>query len=307
MATLVPVGVVICFAYIADVSPPCFPLYLSTSPAMQSSESSADHHDKHHHDHPEYLAHHFDTPEQQFDAGKLGIWLFLVTEILFFSGLFVAYAVYRAHHPEIFVWAHYHLSTFLGALNTGVLLFSSLTMALAVRAAQLGQQTALVAYIAVTILCAFAFMGVKSVEYAEKIEHGLLWPGAEVASHDEEHAHDDHHEDGEKHKEGEKHEQEHPDDDHAHAEDSHSEGAHGDEAGAPPRNARVFFSIYFCMTGLHAIHVGIGIIALTWLLIRSIQGQFGPEYYNPVDYVGLYWHLVDLIWIYLFPLLYLIH
>lgn len=293
---------------------------------MQTSEhaASSEHHDDHHHDHPEYLAHHFDTPEQQFDAGKLGIWLFLVTEILFFSGLFVAYAVYRAHHPEIFVWAHYHLSTFWGALNTAVLLFSSLTMALGVRAAQLGQQNALVGYIAVTILCAFVFMGVKSVEYSEKIQHGLLWPGAEVAAHEE--GHDEEHE-GEAHSNGEHSEEdkeahkdsEHKDAEHqegetqtvamsegAHSENSHSEGGH-DEGGPMPRNARVFFSIYFCMTGLHAIHVGIGIVALTWLLFRSIQGSFGPEYYNPVDYVGLYWHLVDLIWIYLFPLLYLIH
>ena len=126
----------------------------------------------------EHVAHHFDSAQQQFDAGKLGMWLFLVTEILFFSGLFVAYAVYRVNHPEVFVEARQHLNTSLGALNTVVLLLSSLTMAWAVRSAQLGQQKTLARMIIVTLLCASVFLGIKSIEYSHKWGEGLLWAGA---------------------------------------------------------------------------------------------------------------------------------
>ncbi len=130
------------------------------------------------HAHAEYpfLAHHFDTPQHQFDSGKLGIWLFLVTEILFFSGLFCAYALYRALHPEVFEYAHYYLDTTLGAINTCVLIISSVTAAWAVRNAQLKQTNYLVMNIAITILCGFGFMGIKYVEYSHKIHDGLL-PG----------------------------------------------------------------------------------------------------------------------------------
>ena len=131
-----------------------------------------------HHDHGEFIAHHFDGgAEQQFDSGKLGIWLFLVTEILFFSGLFVAYTLYRNHHPEIFEQAHVFLDKYLGGLNTVVLLFSSLTMAMAVRAAQLGRNKNCGMYILITMVCAAMFLGVKAIEYSHKWDMGIF-PGA---------------------------------------------------------------------------------------------------------------------------------
>ncbi len=219
--------------------------------------------------HAPHLQHHFDTPEQQFDAGKLGIWLFLATEVLLFGGLFCAYAIYRASHPEIFVYAHQFLDKILGGTNTVILLCSSLTMAWAVRAAQLSQRKLLVALLSLTLLGGFGFMGIKFVEYQAKWEHGLL-PGTHFSPHEE----------------GE-----------GHADASH---------GSRPSNTQIFFGIYFLMTGLHGIHVLVGMGAIAWLLVRSMKGHFGPEYFTPVDFVGLYWHLVDLIWIFLFPLFYLI-
>ncbi|MCA9041849.1 MAG: cytochrome c oxidase subunit 3 family protein [Planctomycetaceae bacterium] len=261
-----------------------------------ATESHTDH--SGHHDHPPFLAHHFDTPEQQYDSGKLGIWLFLVTEVLFFSGLFVAYIVYRYFHPEIFIYADDFLDVNLGFLNTIILLFSSLTMAWAVRCAQLNQRTGLIINLIITLACAGGFMVVKYVEYSHKIHDGLL-PAAYFSY------------DPAAHHGGEAgHEGEHSGD----AEHATEEGtAAHDTVDAdhsrnkqPPRDAGVFFSIYFCMTGLHGIHILFGMGFLTWLLIRSIRGDFNEQYFGPVDYVGLYWHLVDLIWIYLFPLLYLI-
>lgn len=233
------------------------------------------------HDHPAFLAHHFETPRQQFEAGKLGMWIFLVTEVLFFSGLFCAYAVYRANHPEIFVYAHQFLDKTYGAINTGVLIFSSLTMAWAVRAAQLNQRGVLVGCLAFTLLCAAAFMGIKSVEYSHKWHDGLLWAG--WYDPNPQHLPVAPHEPGEP--------------------ASATEHGHGEQ----PRNVGLFFSIYFAMTGLHAIHVLAGMGVITWIMVRAARGAFTPEYYGPVDFTALYWHLVDLIWIFLFPLLYLIH
>jgi len=239
--------------------------------------------------HPAYLAHHFDTPDQQFQAGKLGMWIFLVTEVLLFGGLFCAYAVYRANHPEIFQYAHQFLDKNLGAINTCVLLFSSLTMAWGVRCAQLGQRTGLILCLLVTLLCAFGFLGIKYVEYKHKWQDGLLWAG-DYKPHVTPHGH---------------------------ASPVEAPAAHAPAAPAPAaapaaqvqaqKNAGVFFSIYFTMTGLHGIHVVAGMLAIGWILKRAVRGDFSPEYNSPVDLVGLYWHLVDLIWIYLFPLLYLIH
>ena len=220
-------------------------------------------------EHAPHLKHHFDTAEQQFDAGKLGIWLFLATEILLFGGLFCAYAIYRANHPEIFVYAHRYLDKLLGATNTVVLLCSSLTMAWAVRAAQLGQRRLLIALLSLTLLGGAGFMSIKYVEYKAKWEHGLL-PGTHFAPQE------------------------------------HAEGEAAAAHGKRPDNTQIFFGIYFLMTGLHGIHVLAGMGAIAWILVRSVKGHFGPEYFTPVDFVGLYWHLVDLIWIFLFPLLYLI-
>ena len=138
------------------------------------------HHDSHddHHGHGEFIAHHFDNAEQQFDSGKLGIWLFLVTEVLFFSGLFCAYTLYRYHHPDLFYAAHFHLDKILGGLNTIVLLFSSLTMALAVRASQMGKKDSVVINLGITMVCAAIFLGIKAVEYSHKWDIGIFTRGS---------------------------------------------------------------------------------------------------------------------------------
>ncbi len=250
------------------------------------------------HEHPPYLKHHFDTPEQQFDAGKLGIWIFLATEVLLFGGLFCAYAIYRANHPEIFIYAHQFLDKRLGGTNTVVLLCSSLTMAWGVRAAQLGQRKLLIALLSLTLLGGFGFMSIKYVEYKAKWEHGLL-PGTHFAPHEE------------------GHETAAPAKAAPAASATFQPSAAGPSGtvrpgavrvahGRRPDNTQIFFGIYFLMTGLHGLHVLVGMGAIAWILVRSIKGEFGPEYFTPVDFVGLYWHLVDLIWIFLFPLLYLI-
>ena len=239
----------------------------------------AAHDNDHNHEGSGFLGHHFESHRQQFDAGKLGMWLFLVTEVLFFSGLFCVYAVYRANHPEIFAHGHQYLDRMLGAVNTCVLIFSSLTMAWGVRCAQLNQRQGLVVCLIITLACAFVFLGIKYVEYDQKWKHGLLW-GKEFHPT--------------------AHEAEQPAEGHGTQSESHG-------PAEAPRNLHLFFSIYFAMTGLHALHIVIGMGLIGWILSRAMKGHFSAEYYGPVDFVGLYWHLVDLIWIYLFPLLYLIH
>lgn len=209
-------------------------------------------------DHDSRLAHHFATFEQQFDAAKIGMWLFLATEILMFGGLFVGFALQQAAHPQAFFEAHHHLDKRLGALNTIVLLFSSFTMVMAVHSAATNKQKQTVRYLAITILCAAVFLVVKFFEYEHKFHEGLL-PGA-FYSHKGDHV----------------------------------------------PNQFIFFSFYFMMTGLHGIHVLVGMAVITWMLLRARKGAFDATYYSPVEMTALYWHLVDLIWIYLFPLLYLI-
>lgn len=312
--------------------------------------------DAHGHGHGEFphLAHHFDTPQQQFDAGKLGIWLFLLTEVLFFSGLFCAYTIYRAMRPEVFVYAHYFLDTRMGALNTCVLLISSLTAAWAVRNAQLMEKRKLLINILITIACACTFMGVKYFEYSHKFHDGLL-PGKHFHPHEEvwevesfRHKHPEAAEYAEAlkaraeaaeaspasgaapaHAEGDAHGAlpqgkeaappagepsaealDHPTEEQM--EPLLAAGVLGEKAENPlvpsrPHNAHVFFSCYFFMTGLHGFHVLAGIGVWVWLFVRAKKGVFGPNYFGPIDFAALYWHLVDLIWIYLFPLLYLIH
>lgn len=274
--------------------------------------------------HP-FLAHHFDTPRQQFEAGKLGIWVLLVTEVLFFSGVFCAYIVYRSFRPEVFLYAHYFLDTKLGALNTCVLLASSLTAAWAVRNAQLKQRRMLVANIAITIACALTFMGVKYVEYSHKYELGLLPgknfnPGAQLweldtfkSRHPEAAAYAASMRAGMAQMQTGDAGAARP------ARPTRKQiaplveaGVLGERALHPnlpshPTNAHTFFGLYFLMTGLHGFHVLVGIGVWGWLLVRAYGGEFGPSYFGPIDYAALYWHLVDLIWIYLFPLLYLIH
>lgn len=250
------------------------------------------HADAHGHHGPAHLQHHFDTSEQQFDASKLGLWVFLLTEVLFFSALFVAYTTYRSLHPEVFAYASNYLDTTLGALNTTVLLVSSFTVAWAVRNAQLGQRKLLAANLFITLLCAGAFMGIKYKEYSHKYHEGLLWGGAHhsIFKDNEFKIMDSVKEHSEAWNLG------------------HGEGAVPvkDLSNAQRREIGIFFAIYFCLTGLHGIHVLVGMGILTWLLIRVSRGHFSPEYYTPIDLGALYWHLVDLVWIFLFPLLYLI-
>jgi cytochrome c oxidase subunit 3 len=216
-------------------------------------------HDHAHHD--PNLQHHFATKEQQLDASKTGMWLFLATEILLFGVLFVGFGLAQSKWPEEFKQAHHHLDRVLGAFNTVVLLVSSFTMVMGVNAASRGKQKQLVTYLIITILCALAFLGVKYFEYEHKFHDGLL-PGKFYTY-------------------------------------------------TPPtdpmsKGNSVFFAFYFMMTGLHGFHILGGVVVLVWILLRSMKGHFDASYYTPVDLVGLYWHLVDLIWIYLFPLLYLI-
>jgi cytochrome c oxidase subunit III len=243
------------------------------------------------------LAHHFDTPRQQYDAARLGMWIFLMTEVLFFGGLFCAYAVYRAIHPEIFVDGHRFLDKPLGAANTVVLILSSLTMALAVRAAQLGRRGQLVGLLGATILCGLVFLGVKGVEYKHKWDHQMAPGQARIAYWFS-------HEQGAEPQKGF-----HPDETYV-RETLASAGF--EKLSQAEYNRRVehlgaFMGIYFCLTGLHAIHVIAGIGVITWIFIGATRGRFGSRFFTPVDMTGLYWHLVDMIWIYLFPLLYLIH
>ncbi len=219
----------------------------------------------HGHDHPPHLKHYFVSSEQQFDAAKLGMWLFLMTEILLFSGMFVAYTVYRVWHPEVFIAAAHVLDTKMGFINTLVLLASSGTMALAINRIQHDDRKRCTLFLVLTLAGAATFLVIKYFEYTTKF-HGGVFPGAAF----------------------------HP---------------HGEHYGylATVPYAKQFFSIYFMATGIHALHIIIGMGILTWVLIRNVRGQFSSGWYTPVELGGLYWHLVDIIWIFLFPLLYLIH
>jgi len=208
--------------------------------------------------HPPALAHQFDSLAQQSEATTLGMWVFLVTEVLFFGGLFCTYAIYRSWYPDAFAAASHELDVTLGTINTVVLITSSLTMALAVHAAQLGQRKALMAFLVVTMVLGTVFLGIKSVEYYHKFaEHHVPGPSFQF-------------------------EKEHF------------------------RHAQIFFSLYFVMTGLHAVHMIIGIGIMLVMLWWSWNGTITKEYASPIEISGLYWHFVDIVWIFLFPLLYLI-
>lgn len=367
-------------------------------------------HDAHGHDHahghPAHLAHHFDTPEQQFASGKLGMWSFLATELLMFGGLFCAYSVYRANHPEVFLFAHVYLNKVLGGINTAVLIASSFTMAWGVRAAQLGQRGLLKALLAITFMGGVGFMCIKAVEYKAKWEH-YIWVGHSNAfnvKYDGRARDASGKADPVKAKEGaleywkeDANKGERMDASQVHSRVSQevqlgkSEGGTvempregqnpgvatpeasghapitinaekaaeeqaaasiattrrgpvsmivdpnagtGDAAKILPtfnqpvgladeathtshhveydqldnlskERVNTFFGVYFIMTGLHGIHVLVGMGILAWLFFTA--DRYSPEYFAPVDIGGLYWHLVDLIWIFLFPLLYLIH
>ena len=199
--------------------------------------------------------------EQQADTSKIGMWLFLATEVLLFGGLFVGFGLMQQRYPREFLEAHEHLNRWQGALNTVVLLVSSFTMVMAVDSVKKNKQKAAARYLISTIVCALIFLVVKYFEYTHKFEEGWL-PGLYYRAIGDEFP-----------------------------------GSHG---------YATFFSFYFMMTGLHGFHIVGGIAALSWILQGTRRGEFSSVYYTPVDLVGLYWHLVDMIWIYLFPLYYLI-
>ena len=235
-----------------------FPGPIHQPPLVANLEAIQPHDFVHLPHHPK-LQHHFDDMAQQIDASTLGMWVFLVTEIMFFGGLFTAYLVYRHAYSEGFAEASHHLNVTWGAVNTIVLIVSSLTMALAVRSAQISAPARTqVAWIAATMVLGAAFLGVKAIEYTDKFTHHLV-PGPNF----------------------------------------HWEGKH-------PAPAQIFYSLYFCMTGLHALHMIIGLGIMTVIGIMAWRRQFDADYYTPVEIAGLYWHFVDIVWIFLFPLLYLI-
>ena len=205
------------------------------------------------------LREQFDTEAQQREASSLGMWIFLITEIMFFGGMFLAYTVYRSVYPEVFGVASRSLNEVIGAINTAVLLCSSFTMVLAVRASQLGRRKAVMIFLVLTIALGLVFLGVKGFEWNEKFQEHHV-PGATF-----------------------------------HLEGTPYQGP-----------AQLFFSLYFAMTGLHALHMVIGCGIMLFLLWETYRGTYTAEYNTPIDMGGLYWHFVDIIWIFLFPLLYLI-
>jgi cytochrome c oxidase subunit III len=209
--------------------------------------------------HSSGVAHQFDDAEQQREVVTLGMWAFLITEVMMFGGLFLGYAVYRAKYPLAFIEGSHHLDIGLGAFNTVVLICSSLTMALAVHAAQLDRRKGTVLFLLLTILLGSVFLGVKVIEYTSKWEQNLV-PGTHFAFPDPQ----------------------------------------------ASEQVELFYSFYFAMTGLHAVHMIVGVALLGILAVLAWRGKFSSKYYQPVEMSGLYWHFVDIVWIFLFPLLYLI-
>ncbi|HUO59394.1 MAG TPA: cytochrome c oxidase subunit 3 family protein [Candidatus Acidoferrales bacterium] len=204
------------------------------------------------------LKHHFADMEQQKESVVFGMWLFLVTEVMFFGGMFCAYLVYRLSYYNAWVSGSQTMDIRLGAINTAVLLCSSFTMVMAVHSAKISKRNLQVLFLLATIALGLVFLVIKGVEYHDHWVHGEV-PGLNYFFN-----------------------------------------------GTDPRHAALFFSLYFAMTGMHALHMVIGIGLLTWLTIRALQGAWTAEYHSPVEMCGLYWHFVDIVWIYLFPLLYLI-
>ena len=212
------------------------------------------------------LAHHFDNLEQQKEAGSLGMWTFLITEIMFFGGMFMAYILYRSSYPQDFAIASSHLDWKLGGFNTIVLIVSSLTMAMAVYFSQTGNKKWLLICLALTMLFGATFLGVKAYEYHEKyVTHHIpirdFWSWTEP---------------------------------------------NGEPLPGDPGHVQMFYWIYFAMTGVHALHMVVGLGIMSVIFWMAARNRFTPEYHSPVEISGLYWHFVDIVWIFLFPLLYLL-
>ncbi len=233
------------------------------------------------HEHPAFLRHHFETVAQQRESASFGMWLFLLTEIMFFGGLFMAYLIFRNWFNPAFVAGSHQLSVPLGTANTAILITSGFFMALAVHAAEVGRKSALVWYLILTTIFGIAFLGVKYVEYHEKWEQSHI-PGIKFSIADFVHPKPD--------KEGKLRDKPLPVD--------------------MAEKTEIYFFLYFAMTGMHAVHMIIGIALLAWLIVRAHRGEFtggSPNYVAPIENFGLYWHFVDIVWIFLFPLLYLIN
>ena len=209
-------------------------------------------------DHSSALAHQFDDIDQQHDSASLGMWIFLATEIMFFGGMFLGYSVYRGSFPAAYAQASRHLDVVLGGVNTAVLLCSSLTMALAVHAAQLGGRRTVVLFLLATMALGGVFLSIKGFEYYHKYEEHLI------------------------------------------------PGSHFEFAGPNMHHAQIFFSFYFVMTAMHALHMVIGIGIMIVLVMLTLTGRYSAQYYSPIEMAGLYWHFVDIVWVFLFPLLYLV-
>jgi cytochrome c oxidase subunit III len=206
------------------------------------------------------LREQFDTEDQQKDASTLGMWVFLITEMMFFGGMFLAYTLYRSTYPQVFGVASSSLNLVIGATNTCVLLLSSFTMAMAVRSGQLGQKRAVIWFLIITMLFGLAFLGIKGYEWTEKFHEHHVPALANF---------------------------------------------HLD--GTPLQGqAKIFFSLYFAMTGLHALHMVVGVGIVLFIIMETARNKYSPKYYTPIDIAGLYWHFVDVVWIFLFPLFYLI-
>jgi len=214
------------------------------------------------------LLHHFVTEEQQRDASNLGMWIFLGTEVMFFGGLFCAYLIYRIKYFNDFAAASTSIDAALGGTNTAVLICSSLTVVLAIWAAQTARRKLMLGMLILTMLFGLAFLGIKGMEYKDKFDEHHV-PGASFSF-------------------------------------EHKEIPSRPGQYANPQHAQIFFALYFIMTGLHALHMVVGLGIFTWLLVMAWKGYFTPHYHTPLEIGGLYWHFVDIIWIYLFPLLYLI-
>lgn len=217
-------------------------------------------------------AHQFDSMEQQKESSLLGMWLFLVTEIMFFGGLFTAYVVYRTMYPAAFAAASSTLSVPLGATNTAVLIGSSLTMVLAIWAAQVNWRKGIILYLLLTMALGSTFLVIKAIEYTDKFRENHV-PGESFNFV---------------------------------LENAQEMSALATEDPLYQKHTQIFFSLYFIMTGLHATHMIIGLGILAVLIFFSKRGKFDSEYFNPLEITGLYWHFVDIIWIFLFPLLYLL-
>ena len=227
---------------------------MSNSPAAIESHNPA-------------LRHHFVDMEQQRDASSLGMWVFLATEVMFFGGMFCAYLIYRYWYHNEFAAGSRSLDIWLGTINTAVLICSSLTVALGVRAAQMGKRKLLVILLLLTIVLGLAFLGIKGVEWYQKFQEHHI-PGMSFNAGDLV--------------------RDYP------------------QIRIDPSHEQIFFSLYFALTGLHALHMIIGVGIFAFLTYYAWKGRYSPEYHTPLEMGGLYWHFVDLIWIYLFPLLYLI-